>query len=465
MVASGKRLSERPSAILSEVERRTLRLTGTPPDSELAKRLTQMAALRLLFTTLFLVFVTLVYLRGQTGGFSSLVAFVAVAVAYGLAALYAGLLRRGRLLRGVAYAQIFTDQIIWTSIVFITGGVSSGAVTLYGLTCVAGAIALGGRGAIVALLSGAGCYLVLVTALIQGVLDTPPDQSANLYILSWGAAAYPLFANLFGLSVVSVMAGYLAERLRLAGGELARAEARAEAAERLASLGRLATGLAHEIRNPLGGILGSVELLAESPNLDEEDRRLCHIVEREASRLNDLVGDMLHLSRPRLPAFASINLVATAKDVVELARRSGRGEDVVVRFEGPNALSVRADGAQVRQLLWNLVRNAVQASSAGAEVVVLVESEPDGVQVSVRDSGPGIAAESIERIFDAFFTTRSHGTGVGLAVVKQIVDAHGWSIDVASQDGAVFSVRIPKRDVVEQGSDPAPAPSKPPPSE
>lgn len=459
MAASGKRASERPSAIPAEAERRVT-LIEAPPDGELAKRLTQMSALRLLFTTLFLVFVTLVYLRGQTGGFSSLVAFVAVAAAYGLAALYAGLLRRGRLLRGVAYAQILTDQIIWTSIVFITGGVSSGAVTLYGLTCVAGAIALGSRGAIVSLLSGAGCYLLLVAALIERVLVTPPDQSANLYILTWTGAAYPLFANLFGLSVVSAMAGYLAERLRLAGGELARAEARAEAAERLASLGRLATGLAHEIRNPLGGILGSIELLAESPNLDEEDRRLCRIVEREASRLNDLVGDMLHLSRPRPPAFGRINLVATAKDVVELARRSGRGEDVIVRFEGPPNLLVRADGAQVRQLLWNLVRNAVQASSAGAEVVVVVEAAPSGALVSVRDSGPGIPTDSLDRIFDAFFTTRSHGTGVGLAVVKQIVDAHGWSIEVASQEGAVFSVQIPSRDVVEQGSDPAPALSK-----
>lgn len=426
-------------------------------DAELGRRLTQLTALRLLLTTLFLVFVTLVYLRGQTGGHSSLVAFAAIVSAYFLGALYGIALRNGRFLRTIAAAQIVTDQVIWTSIVYVTGGVSSGAVTLYGLTCVAGAIALGARGAALALLSAAACYLTLSGVLIERLLSPPVDQNANLYVLSWSGAAYPLFANLFGLAVVSIMAGYLAERLRAAGGELLRAEARAQAAERLAALGRLATGLAHEIRNPLGGILGSVELLAESPNLDDEDRRLCSIVEREASRLNDLVGDMLHLSRPRMPTVAPMNLAETARDVVELARRSGRGEDVAVTLEGPSDVVIRADVAQIRQVLWNLVRNAVQASSAGSEVVVEVGTDAGGAFFSVRDTGPGIPPDSQDRIFDAFFTTRSHGTGVGLAVVKQIVDAHGFTIDVSSRDGATFRVGIPASSVVEQHSDPGPS--------
>src|SRR5262249_19405957 len=174
-------------------------------------------------------------------------------------------------------------------------------------------------------------------------------------------------------------ASYLAERLRATGGRLVQAaaqveqaEARAEQAERLALLGRVAAALAHEIRNPLGSIAGSIELLRTGGTLTVDDRRLCEIIERETARLNDLVGDMLELARPRPPSKTRLDLAATAREVVMLAGRSGRGEDVRVRYEGPANVVVHADAAQMRQVVWNLTRNAIQASSAGDEVVVLV---------------------------------------------------------------------------------------------
>lgn len=407
-------------------------------------RLARLMALRLFVLTLFLGFVTLVYLRGQTGGVSSLVAFATVAAAYAMAAVYAALLRAGKYLREVAYAQLLTDQLGWTAIVYVTGGAESGAISLYGLTCIAGAVALGRRGAVVGLLLALACYLGLTSALIEGVLPIPADQRDVGYVVTWSKAAYPVFANSIGLTVVASMSGYLADRLRVAGGDLAVAEARAAEAERLASLGRLAAGLAHEIRNPLGGIAGSIELLRSSDGLTDEDRRLCEIVQREADRLNDLVGDMLDLSRPREPQREEVNVSQLAKDVVALATRSGRGEDVLVRYDGLESLRVYADSSQLRQVLWNLVRNAVQASSAGFEVVVRVHMLPSGESaIEVSDHGPGIPVEGRSRIFDAFFTTRSQGTGLGLAVVKRIVDAHGWDIDVVGTEGATFRVRIP----------------------
>ncbi|MBL8740157.1 MAG: two-component sensor histidine kinase [Myxococcales bacterium] len=422
-----------------------------PPGGEgdLALRLTRLVALRLFVLTLFLAFVTLIYLRGQTGGFSSLVMFATVAFAYGVSAVYAAIVRKGKLLRQVAFAQLITDQLTWSAIAYVTGGISSGGVSLYGLSCIAGAIALGARGAGVALGAAAVCYLGLGAGVIHEVLPLPPDQSAELYATTWAAAAYPMLVNFFGLALVASMSGYLAERLRSAGGDLAKAEARAEEAERLAALGRLATGLAHEIRNPLGGIAGSIELLATSPSLTDEDRRLCEIVQIEADRLNALVSDMLDLSRPRPPLIDEVDAVALARDVVLLASRSGRGRDLNVTFKGPDSLLVRADAAQLRQLLWNLVRNAVQASSAGDEVEVQVARAAGGrATLSVSDRGPGIEPDAMGRIFDAFFTTRSHGTGVGLAVVKRIVDAHGFAIEVASVGGATFTVTVPKGSVV-----------------
>jgi signal transduction histidine kinase len=224
-------------------------------------------------------------------------------------------------------------------------------------------------------------------------------------------------------------------------------------AERLALLGRVAAGLAHEIRNPLGSISGSIDMLRESPGLSDEDKQLCAIIQREAGRLNHLVGDMLDLSKPKLPRLEPVDVATVARDVVALAgvsERSGSG-DVRVAYEGPEGpIVARCDGAQLRQVLWNLVRNGVQASGAGSTVRIRVKREGDDVVIEVEDHGPGIPESAKHRIFDAFFTTRSHGTGMGLAVVKRIIDDHapfGARIAVVSprdeRGGATFRVLLP----------------------
>ncbi|MFS8071476.1 MAG: sensor histidine kinase [Byssovorax sp.] len=151
---------------------------------------------------------------------------------------------------------------------------------------------------------------------------------------------------------------------------------------------------------------------------------------------------MLDLSRPRAPAKAAVDLGAIARDVVILAARSGRGSDVKVTFEGPDAAVVLADAAQLRQVVWNLVRNAIQASSPGHEVKVVIADELAGYALEVRDDGPGISPEARLRLFDAFFTTRAHGIGIGLAVVKRILDDHDFPVDVESAEGEGTTIRV-----------------------
>ena len=429
-------------------------------DGSLSVRRAWLTALRLLVLTVFLVVTGAVYLGGfQPGGFSSKVALGTVTAAYMVAGLYAALLRVGRATPAVAHAQLVTDQITWTAIVYLTGGGASGATSLYGLTCLSGAILLGVPGAISAAVSGATFYLLLCAAFVLRVVVPPGDQHASAYITEWGDLSYPVFVNLLGITVVTLLAAYLAERLRTTGGRLEIATARAEQAERLAALGRLAAGLAHEIRNPLGSIAGSIELLRTGGSLSDEDRRLCEIIERETARVNDLVGDMLELSRPRLPTKAPMDLAATAREVVTLACTSGRGADVRVRYDGPETALVIADAGQIRQVVWNLVRNAIQVSAAGDEVIVRLGGAGERL-LEIVDRGPGIAPEARERIFDAFFTTRSHGMGIGLAVVKRIADDHGFSLEVESVEGegATFRVRVPATAAAE-----APPPSSEPP--
>jgi signal transduction histidine kinase len=427
---------------------------------QLASRLGWLVVLRLLFLTLLFGLTASFYLRSgfRVGTYSNRVLLVALLATYAASATYYVALRRRRRVVTLAFAELVIDQATYTALIYVTGGATSGATALYGLTCLVGAILIGPRGPFVAALAGALFYFLMCAGFVSGALGVPPDQQQSSYVVGLGEIIYPFFINLLVLMVVTLLAEYLAERLRLTGGRLEEATQRAEDAERLAALGRIAAGLAHEIRNPLGSIVGSVQLLTTARGMSEEGRRLCGIVERETARLNDLVEDMLQLARPRQPVLAEVDVARTAREVVALASQSGRGADVDVQYEGPGEsenLLTRADAGQLRQVVWNLVRNAVQASSPGAKVTVRVTPEPGHAApkppsqavLEVHDDGPGIGAEARARLFDAFFTTRSSGMGIGLAVVKRIVDEHGWLIEVESREGrgATFRVRMGER--------------------
>ncbi len=421
-----------------------LGIPGESSGAALPRRLAWLTGIRLIFLVAVFLSVGILFLRGGfvLETYTVRTAVFTLGVAFGLAAIYAAVLRSGKHLDRLADAQLILDQLTWTVVVYLSGGVTSGATSFYGLSCLIGAILSGFRGATIAALSGGTCYALLILGFHTGWLVPPPDQPAAVYSASSEELVYAGLVNGLGIVVVTLLASYLAERLRITGRQLQEAEERVVEAERMAALGRLAAGLAHEIRNPLGSISGSIQLVKASESLSEEDRHLCEIVQREASRLNDLVSDMMDLARPRAPEMTRVDVAAVAREVVALAESSGRGGDVDVRWEGIERATVMADGAQLRQLVWNLVRNSVQASSAGQHVAVRVDLEGGNALLTVVDSGIGIEPEAKARLFDAFFTTRSHGTGVGLAVVKRIADDHRFRIDVDSEKGRGATFRV-----------------------
>jgi signal transduction histidine kinase len=414
----------------------------------LARRLAWVTGFRLVLLSLLLGLLGLLNFKSQLAWatFTVQTALGTLALAFAVTALYAALLRNGRHMQRLVVLQLVVDPLLWTVIVYLSGGSASGATSLYGLSCLTGAMLTGFRGAALAFGMGVACFGALLLALQSGFLPPPPDQVAAVYHAGSEDWVYAGVVNLLAMLVVTVLAGSLAERLRVTGGQLALAEERADHAERLAALGRVSAALAHEIRNPLGSISGSIQLLRVNSALSHEDQRLCAIIVREASRLNDLVTDMMNLARPQRPQLACVDAAATAREVVQLAAESGRAvSDVKVSYLGAERALICADSAQLRQLVWNLVRNAVQASSAGSQVTVTVQAgEDSGAELCVRDSGVGLSEEARERIFDAFYTTRAQGTGVGLAVVKRIADDHGFSIVVDSESGrgAAFTVHL-----------------------
>jgi two-component system NtrC family sensor kinase len=212
--------------------------------------------------------------------------------------------------------------------------------------------------------------------------------------------------------------------------------------EKLAGIGRLAAGVAHEINNPLAVILGYVRLLQRKAEGGvAEDLR---VVEDETVRAKLIVDGLLDLSRPLASAPEPVDLRALCDEVVARLREVGALEGVAVEVAGEGR--VQGHPQKLRQVILNLVRNAAEAGGVGGRVVVRVEAAPGGgASLTVDDTGPGLAPEARARLFEPFFTTKESGTGLGLAVSQGIVRAHGGELEAgaAPAGGARFTVRLP----------------------
>lgn len=222
----------------------------------------------------------------------------------------------------------------------------------------------------------------------------------------------------------------------------------AERAQRLAVLGQLATGLAHEIRNPLSSISGSVEIVREGNALGPEDRRLLGIVISEVDRLDALVTTMLQVGRPSQIHTEPQDLRALVSDVVAVARgEATQSNGLSIEEQTPDEpVIATVDPDRLRQMVWNLVKNAVQASPHRGTVEVRTGRDDSGrAFLEVADQGRGIDNAQRGRLFDMFYSGRTHGVGLGLALVKQIVDQHQARIEILDRSGAgtCFRVTLP----------------------
>ena len=236
----------------------------------------------------------------------------------------------------------------------------------------------------------------------------------------------------------------LYEDLRRSYAELARAQAQLVQRERLAALGELSAVVAHEVRNPLGVIFNSLGSLRRLLKPQGDARMLLDIVGEEAERLNRIVGDLLDFARPSTPALRPEPIDRLLEDAVGAAVAENREVAVEHDLE-PGLPPVSMDARLMRQAVLNVAVNAVQAMPRGGRLTVRARRDGGFVRVEIRDTGPGIPDEIRHRVFEPFFTTKASGTGLGLAVVKRIVEGHGGEVALATApgDGAAVTIRIP----------------------
>lgn len=216
--------------------------------------------------------------------------------------------------------------------------------------------------------------------------------------------------------------------------------------ERLSAAGQLSASLAHEIRNPLASISGAAGILARGQASAEARAECLEILTKESQRLNKLLTNFLDFARPRLPRMQWMEPAEMVASVAALAQHAASQQGVVLAVRNPSNLKpVECDPEQIKQLLLNLVLNAIQATEGAGTVTLSCLMEGDKLCIEVRDQGKGISPEVRDRIFEPFFTTRENGTGLGLAIAANIAGQHGGTLSCGPNQGsgAIFRVELP----------------------
>ena len=217
-------------------------------------------------------------------------------------------------------------------------------------------------------------------------------------------------------------------------------------AERLSALGQLSAGLAHEIRNPLASIEGAAAVVQRETESEERRREFLDIIRKESRRLNRLLTSFLDFAKPRQPNLEIVEIEALLDSVIILARHTGDGARLELRKQiEPGLTTIECDAEQLKQVLLNLIMNAIQAMPHGGSVVLAAQRNETKVTIDVRDQGQGIKEGNLDRVFDPFFTTKENGSGLGLSIAHQIIRQHGGMLTIQrnSPHGVTARISLP----------------------
>jgi two-component system sensor histidine kinase PilS (NtrC family) len=219
--------------------------------------------------------------------------------------------------------------------------------------------------------------------------------------------------------------------------------------DRLAAVGRVGAGLAHEIRNPLGAMRGAIQVLQSSTPPDSIQSDLMNIILRESDRLNNIITNFLSYARPKAGNFAEVDLCEAVRDTATLLRHSPdvQSGHILIERLPERPATVNADAAQLKQVFWNLARNALHAMPDGGSLTIGVENVPNNrVRIIFEDTGKGMTPEQVEQLFEPFSNSTTGGTGLGLSIVYQIIKDHNGIINVRSieEEGTTITIEIPR---------------------
>ncbi len=418
------------------------------PKPEVYNRLKWLTFFRLVVTTLLLGSAGALQMGKEASYLTQtlVVVYSFTAGIFFLSAVYAWLLKHSRHYFFQAHLQITLDTFIVSLIIFITGGFSSIFSFLYLVVVIyAGVFLLRTWSFLTAILCSIQYGLLIAleyTGTIQPIISDNIPLASNVGELQ---VLYKILMILLACLMVAFLGNLLAEQARKSRRELAAMEAHVKRVEKLAAVGEMAAGLAHEIKNPLASLSGSIQLLQEDTEPDAAHSKLMKIVLRETDRLSSLLSNFLMFARPPAGEPQTIALEKALSDTIALFEKNSKYRDtIIIRKNFEDGIWIEMDPAHLRQVLWNLLSNASEAIDGDGVIDITVSTDRRQVLLQIRDTGCGIPEDKLRLIFDPFYTTKARGTGLGLSIVHSILESYGYRLDVESRvgKGTTFTIHF-----------------------
>ena len=408
------------------------------PEGEIKEKLKWLMLFRVLFSTL-LLSSTIILQFGESPppiGPPFIVLYGLIATIFFLSILYGLGLYRIKHLILFAYVQVLVDTLVVTGILFVTGNYSSIFSFLYLVVIIYSSILLPPRGTIVIAAVCSIQFGIMVDLEYYGVIlpfGTEDALMATAY--SWNQVIYKILITMTACLAVAFLSSFLSEQVRRTRKELRTMEDHVKRVEKMAAIGEMAAGLAHEIKNPLASLTSSIQLLRDDIRYDADHDRLMQIILREADRLSSLVTNFLLYARPPAGKAEVIELDKVLVDTAELFEKDANNDGRVTTNKNiqPN-IWIAMDPVHLRQILWNLLINASEAIEGDGTIdIEMYASKNKQAVIKITDNGRGISQDDLQHIFDPFFTTKASGTGLGLSIVQRILEAYDSLLDVQSE--------------------------------
>lgn len=422
---------------------------STTPRNDFVEKLKWLMFARVLVTS-FLLGSTIVLHTGKTLtplDTPLLVLYGMIAGVFLLSFIYAVLLNRLRRLLPFAYLQITVDTVVVTLVIFVTGSFSSIFSFLYLVVIIYSSLFLFRSGSLLIAAISTIQYGTMVNLEYYGVLNPVSMEGFSpAYLYPWSHVLYKVMIIIAACFAVAYLSNLLSEQVRKTKIKLEEMEGHVKRVEKMAYMGKMAANMAHEIKNPLASLTGSIQMLREDLPYDPNHDKLMQIVLRETGRLSELVNNFLLFARPTKGKMETLELDKALNDTIRLFEKSDKCRDLIsIQNDFAPGIRVEMDPIHLRQVLWNLLLNASEAiDGAGTISIKTFQADGEFVTIEIADSGCGMSRELIQSIFDPFFTTKANGTGLGLSIVHSILESYGsrMSVDSRPGAGATFSLRL-----------------------
>ncbi len=413
------------------------------------KDILRLILLRLVIVTSLVV--SAVIIQFSTSVFLPLNPFYYVIISfYLLSFVYLFLYIWGKNLTLQVSVQIFFDLLLITALVYISGGVQGSFYFLYIFVIIAASYVISRRAAFLTAALSAILYGFLVDGMYFGLI--PYYAQEETVEISLGLVNYNIFMAWGAFFLVAFFMNFLTGSLRKTKDQLMMAKKELEIKNRLATAGEVSAQLAHEVRNPLAAISGSVQVLKDELGLKGEQRELMDIIVSESKRISHSIEQFLSLASPGARTFSSINLTEILKETLTLLQNSGEmnGNVQIKGNYSSGNIQYFGNNNQFKQLFWNVLRNALKAMPNGGSLAIDMDKiRKDEIQLRFADTGIGMAEDKKERIFEPFYSGFENGQGLGMAVVRKIVDDYKGKIRVDSEPdkGTEIIITLPLRKV------------------